>query len=341
MTKGQNVSVGWRRLLAAGWLPSPFDRLRTRPWSSPVEGEGIGNRRNLRSRGLVAGAEFDPLRAVHYHETDPGVVWTKDAAPAIDVNPLGPAKGVLTPNVVALAGGGYRMYYTGFAPGVTSDDHDGHILSASSPDGSAWTHDPGVRIDLHGPHATLRTLCPDVVPVPGGGFRMYYEARSPDAPTVILSATSENGLDWELEGRGQDRRRRVVLRNAALRLLPDRPRPAVPALLPPLLVPARVGPRRRQPHRERGLVRRPRLPDRAGRAGRAGDRAGDVRRLLSGRGPPRRRYVQDVLRRLGRGYRRRRLHRGLGRRRRVDEVAGAADRPRRPAWTAGWYRSRA
>ena len=137
--------------------------------------------------------------SVHYHETDPGTQWTKDAAPAIDVNPLGAAKGALTPNVVALAGGGYRMYYTGFAPGVTSDDHDGHILSASSRDGSVWTHDPGVRIDLHGPHATLRTLCPDVVPVPGGGYRMYYEARSPAAPTVILSAASENGLDWELE----------------------------------------------------------------------------------------------------------------------------------------------
>ncbi len=147
----------------------------------------------------MAGAEFDPLRAVHYHETDPGVVWTKDAAPAIDFNPRGPAKGVLTPNVVALDDGGYRMYYTGFAPGVTSDDHDGHILSASSPDGSSWAPDHGVRIDLHGPHATLRTLCPDVVPVPGGGYRMYYEARSPDAPTVILSATSEDGLDWELE----------------------------------------------------------------------------------------------------------------------------------------------
>ena len=35
--------------------------------------------------------------AVHYHETDPGTVWTKDAAPAVDFNPLGPAKGVLTP----------------------------------------------------------------------------------------------------------------------------------------------------------------------------------------------------------------------------------------------------
>ncbi len=144
--------------------------------------------------------EFDPLTSVHFHGTDPGIEWTKDATPAIEVNPLVPGNGALTPNVVAVAGGGYRMYYTGFAPGVKKNDHLGHILSAFSPDGSAWTHDPGVRIDVHSPHATERTLCPDVVPMPGGGYRMYYEARRPDAPTVILSATSADGLDWELEG---------------------------------------------------------------------------------------------------------------------------------------------
>ena len=144
-------------------------------------------------------AEFDPLTAVHYHETDPGVRWTKDTAPAIEFNSLNPANGVLTPNVVALAGGGFRMYYTGFAPGTTRNDHLGHILSAYSPDGSAWRHDDGVRIDVHGHHAAQRTLCPDVVPIPGGCYRMYYEARSPDAPTVILSATSTDGLDWVLE----------------------------------------------------------------------------------------------------------------------------------------------
>ena len=142
---------------------------------------------------------FDPLTSVHYHATDPGTRWKKDASPAIEFNPLVPGIGALTPNVVALAGGGYRMYYTGFAPGVTKDDHLGHILSAFSADGSTWTHDGGVRIDVHGPHATEWTLCPDVVPIPGGGYRMYYEARRPKAPTVILSATSADGLDWELE----------------------------------------------------------------------------------------------------------------------------------------------
>ena len=142
---------------------------------------------------------FDPLTSVHFHEADPGTTWTKDATPAIDFNSLVPSNGVLTPNVVALAGGGYRMYYTGFAPGVTKTDLLGHILSAYSADGSAWTLDEGVRVDVHGPHASQRTLCPDVVPMPGGGYRMYYEARSPDAPTVILSATSTDGLNWDLE----------------------------------------------------------------------------------------------------------------------------------------------
>lgn len=142
---------------------------------------------------------FDPLTSVHFHENDPGVRWTKDATPAIEFNPLVSSNGVLTPNVVALAEGGYRMYYTGFASGTTRTDLLGHILSAFSADGSAWTLDEGVRVDVHGPHASQRTLCPDVVPIPGGGYRMYYEARTPDAPTVILSATSGDGLEWELE----------------------------------------------------------------------------------------------------------------------------------------------
>ena len=155
---------------------------------------------------LGTGADFDPLTAVHYQETDPGVVWAKDAAPAIDVNPAAPTSGALTPNVIRLPGGGYRLYYLGFAPGVTRDDHAGHVLSASSPDAEVWTPDPGVRVDVHPPHATLRTLCPDVVPMPDGGYRMYFEARVPaprtgehDFRTAILSATSADGLEWTPE----------------------------------------------------------------------------------------------------------------------------------------------
>ena len=152
------------------------------------------------------GADFNPLTAVHYQETDPGVVWVKDAVPAIDVNPAAPSGGALTPNVIRLPDGGYRLYYLGFAPGVTRDDHAGHIVSASSSDGEVWTADPGVRVEVHPPHATQRTLCPDVVPMPEGGYRMYFEARVPaarigehDFRTAILSATSADGLEWTPE----------------------------------------------------------------------------------------------------------------------------------------------
>ena len=142
---------------------------------------------------------FDPLTVVHYHKSDPGTGWAKDSQTAIGVNQLVPTSGALTPNVVTLDDSGYRMYYTGFAPGVTNRDHQGHILSASSPDGAVWAKDSGIRVDVHPPNASRRTLCPDVVPRPEGGYRMYYEARSSNAPTVILSATSHGGLEWELE----------------------------------------------------------------------------------------------------------------------------------------------
>ena len=69
-------------------------------------------------------SDFDPLTAVHYQETDPGVVWVKDAAPAIDVNPAAPSGGALTPNVIRLPVGGYGYgCRSRFAPGVTRDDH--------------------------------------------------------------------------------------------------------------------------------------------------------------------------------------------------------------------------
>lgn len=158
--------------------------------------------------------KFNLLSAVHYHQTDPGTVWVKDPKPAIDVNPMARSSGALTPNVIRLPDGGYRMYYLGFAEGFTKEDHSGHIISAYSIDGESWETDTGVRVDVHPPYATQRALCPDVVPKPEGGYRMYYSARvadrktdgpsSPDLPPgsfheVILSATSTDTLKWEFE----------------------------------------------------------------------------------------------------------------------------------------------
>ena len=139
---------------------------------------------------------FDSLQVVHFHRVDPGVHWSKDTGIAIDLDrPLDSTK-ILTPNVIRLATGGYRMYYTGLGPGGRGQ---GYILSAYSNDAEVWAKEAGIRVDLSPPHAALRTLCPDVIPLVDGGYRMYFEARTEGCPTVVLSALSEDGLGWEAE----------------------------------------------------------------------------------------------------------------------------------------------
>ena len=142
---------------------------------------------------------FDGIRSVHYQDSDPGLVWTKDPEPCIGPDSPLDSLSILTPNVVRLPTGGYRLYYTGWGPGRAVPDANGYILSAVSDDGAAWRKEPGVRLDAHEPDATLRVLCPDVVPLPDGRWRMYFEAATPDRPNVIKSAVSPDGLAWEPE----------------------------------------------------------------------------------------------------------------------------------------------
>ncbi len=141
---------------------------------------------------------FNYLHATHYIADDPGSYWRKDPKITIDTDtPLDDIR-VLTPNVIR-QGDGYRMYYTGYGSAKTGNDVAGYILSAWSDDGLHWVKDVGVRIDVFEPYANFWTLCPDVIPLPDGRWRMYFEARSKDRPTVILSAISTDGLQWQPE----------------------------------------------------------------------------------------------------------------------------------------------
>ena len=142
---------------------------------------------------------FDGLRAVHFHQTDPGTKWRKDDRIAIDRDRPLDSERILTPNVIRLSTGGYRMYYLGCGPARTSASASAYILSAISEDGDSWEKDPGIRVDVHPPYAAKCTMCPDVIPLAHGGYRMYYEARTEARPTVVLSATSDDGLQWDLE----------------------------------------------------------------------------------------------------------------------------------------------
>jgi hypothetical protein len=148
---------------------------------------------------MIPSYPFNGLESIHYSERDPGLAWIKDPQIAIDLDTPLDSQSILTPNVVSLPTGGFRMYYTGLGPARTVADCFGYILSATSEDGLTWSKDSDIRMDVHEPDAMCRVLCPDVIPLPDGRWRMYYEARVKDHPTTILSAVSEDGLAWRRE----------------------------------------------------------------------------------------------------------------------------------------------
>ena len=147
--------------------------------------------------------------------------------------------GAVGPRVVALPDGDYRLYYTQMLPrpdfpsdANDYDDATTRILSAISPDGSAWTPEPGVRLSAQqGGAGEFRVVSSEVVPLDdaSGRLRMYYECRrGPQSKSSsVRSALSEDGgLVWTPEpgvrfvdsGRGymsprviclDDRRRRL------------------------------------------------------------------------------------------------------------------------------------
>lgn len=138
------------------------------------------------------------ITAVHHVPTDPGTRWVKDPGVAVNVPDIPGHWKALTPNVIAIPGG-FRMYYTLVGPGFDYSVTSGSIMSAVSADGQHWTHEPGVRVAPFGPHADLRVVCPDVIPLDEGGYRMYLEGQPTGGPAGIVSARSTDGFEWEPE----------------------------------------------------------------------------------------------------------------------------------------------
>ena len=137
------------------------------------------------------------LKSIHYQKTDPGLRWNKDSDIAIDSGRGLEADRALTPNVIKIDGG-YRMYYHGLGPGSILG-----ILSAFSADAAQWESEPGIRLPAGGEWATQCIWSPDVIPLPDGGYRMYFEGKWQDADdsvrSAIVSAVSDDGLVWEQE----------------------------------------------------------------------------------------------------------------------------------------------
>ena len=160
-------------------------------------------------------------------EADPGTVWSKethvaiDAPPDSDTSPRPEATwpreelrtgrcGVVSPRILALPGGGFRMYYSqilprpGFPEGANDYDNSStRILSAFSADGKTWVPEPGVRLSpQEGGAGEFRVVSSEVVPVGDGSkLRMYFECceGSQAVTNSIRSATSSDGLKWTMD----------------------------------------------------------------------------------------------------------------------------------------------
>lgn len=166
---------------------------------------------------------------VHAVPGDPGITWAKDPRPAVEPPPddvADPAPeaswpatarrsgacGVVSPRVVRLQHGGYRLFYTqllprpGFPAGANDyDNATSRILSASSRDGVTWTPDEGVRLTpRQGGAGDYRVVSSEVVPHLGdpARLRMYFESCAGPQSTrnAIRSAVSaDQGTTWTVE----------------------------------------------------------------------------------------------------------------------------------------------
>jgi hypothetical protein len=194
-----------------------------------------------------------PSPELHRVPTDPGTDWVKDEQIAIDAPPdddpcplpeanwRGDAPrtgvcGAVSPRVLMLPGGAFRMYYSQILPtpefpsGANDYDHaTTRILSAFSADGLTWRPEPGVRLSPQdGGAGAGRVVSSEVVPTGDGRYRMYYECCRglQSEPSAILSAVSPDGLQFrrepgvrfEIAGRNLSSPRLVFFSNGACRL---------------------------------------------------------------------------------------------------------------------------
>lgn len=120
--------------------------------------------------------------------------WTKCPNVTISPDASYDSNGVLTPRVVRLPDRGYRMYYMGASP-----MNAGTIFSAFSDDLENWQKEPGIRIDREKNDMIERVLAPDIIKISENFWRMYYEAHLTNKKRVILSAVSEDLLNWSRE----------------------------------------------------------------------------------------------------------------------------------------------
>lgn len=124
----------------------------------------------------IALACVTPARA-----DDPGVTAACDQFAATGLSGV-------SANVIALAAGGYRMYYMGQG-----------MQSAYSSDGVSWTVDPGIRLANVPNDPVVFVSNPWVFLARDGRYRMIYEGRDAAGNRRLYSAISSDSLNFTRE----------------------------------------------------------------------------------------------------------------------------------------------
>lgn len=104
--------------------------------------------------------------------SDLGMSWSKEGL--IEIAGMESSRTQVDPDVIRLASGGYRLYFT--APTSGRSLSNKRIYSATSADGRTFLLDAGERIGVA--DGTADNVDPDVVALPNGKLRMYYGFKS-------------------------------------------------------------------------------------------------------------------------------------------------------------------
>lgn len=114
--------------------------------------------------------------------SEDGLIWTQEDGTRV--------AGANMPAAVALPDGRVRIYY----------NWGGVVKSSISEDGLVFAAESGTRLSPDEDDETGGIKHPDVIRLPDGTFRMYYDAVDSEEVYRIKTAVSDDGLSWTKQG---------------------------------------------------------------------------------------------------------------------------------------------
>ena len=126
----------------------------------------------------------DPCSIRSAISEDDGLTWRVEPGDRL----AAPGAAYAAPRLVYLQDGRCRLYASLRPEGV---------VSAISEDGVSFELEPGYRVHRGDQYQTV--FAAEVLQIATGGYRMYYGGYPDPTRACVLSAVSEDGLDWRLE----------------------------------------------------------------------------------------------------------------------------------------------